>query len=368
MTRGALLALTLAVSGCRLQTEGLSTEQPFAGDAFADETSTGTPDSTPVFPVEDAAPGECEGKPDGTPCSGANNICVASACIPSACGDGIRAMGEDCDDSNTTPGDGCPEDCKYRCAKDLDCDDGNVCSVDKCDLAQHVCAPKTPVTKGTECTLSSGEKGNCNGTACTLATCGDGTTISPEECDDGNTDDKDGCRSDCTFTCKTNADCADGTLCNGAETCNSSHVCVKGAAVVCNDSIPCTTNVCTASTGKCSYPLIDNDGDGFASRALGACGTDCHDRNPQVRPDQNSWFAASYTTPSGARSFDYNCDGAETRQFPAVGGCVKDGSNCNYRAGWIDSVPACGVSGTYVTGCNPSGCKENTTTGVQRCR
>jgi len=371
MSRWAALALTLLVAGCRLDAVGLSTEESFLDGDISGEAGgeSGGDDATPVFPVEDSALAECDGKADGTRCSGSNHICIGGACIPAACGDGVVSTGEDCDDGDTKPGDACPEDCKYQCSADLDCNDGNVCSIDKCDIPKHVCAPKTAVTKGLPCKLSSGEDGICNGTSCASATCGDKIVRAPEECDDGNTNDTDGCKSDCTWTCKVDADCSDGTLCTGLERCDlSTHKCVAGTAVTCNDSSACTRDTCAPLTGSCSFVLLDSDGDGFAARTLGSCGTDCHDRNAQVRPNQANFFRVSYTTPSGSRSFDYNCDGNATQRWPATGGCIKSGSECSYRPGWLDAVPACGVSGTYLTGCDPSGCKPLIGTGIQECR
>ena len=62
------------------------------------------------------------------------------------CGNGVREACEDCDDGNTTDGDGCSS---------------------SCEMEQTVC--------------------------------GDGVQGPGEECDDGNTDDGDGCSSSCTL-------------------------------------------------------------------------------------------------------------------------------------------------------------------------
>lgn len=54
-------------------------------------------------------------KADGAAC-GIGSICVAAVCKPSVCGDGFRdpARGEECDDSNVTPLDGCDNKCKFE--------------------------------------------------------------------------------------------------------------------------------------------------------------------------------------------------------------------------------------------------------------
>ncbi|KYF58238.1 hypothetical protein BE04_14915 [Sorangium cellulosum] len=51
--------------------------------------------------------------------------------------------------------------------------------------------------------------------------------------------------------CATNADCSDGDVCTGAETCVAGQ-CQAGTPLSCDDGDPCTTNGCNAATG-CAY-------------------------------------------------------------------------------------------------------------------
>ena len=76
---------------------------------------------------------------------------VAKACAKTVCGDGVAERGEQCDDKNSVPFDGC-----YNC------------------LAEP----------------------SCNGGTC-QAVCGDGKRYGSEACDDGNIRDGDGCSHDC---------------------------------------------------------------------------------------------------------------------------------------------------------------------------
>jgi cysteine-rich repeat protein/YVTN family beta-propeller protein len=94
----------------------------------------------------------------------------------SECGDDRLQATEQCDDGNTTPGDGCSPTCRLECGNGvLDpleaCDDGNRTDGDGCD------------------------------TNCRLTGCGNGVASSPEECDDGNTLPGDGCAPDCRREC-----------------------------------------------------------------------------------------------------------------------------------------------------------------------
>jgi cysteine-rich repeat protein len=51
--------------------------------------------------------------PDGTSC-GTGQVCVSEVCTSTACGNGTREFGEDCDDGNTANLDGCDRACKFE--------------------------------------------------------------------------------------------------------------------------------------------------------------------------------------------------------------------------------------------------------------
>ena len=63
-------------------------------------------------------------------------------------------------------------------------------------------------------------------------------------------------------TCTSDANCTDGLVCNGLETCNAQGSCVPGTAVNCNDGVACTTDACTEPSGTCTHvpnnALCDN--------------------------------------------------------------------------------------------------------------
>jgi subtilisin-like proprotein convertase family protein len=61
--------------------------------------------------------------------------------------------------------------------------------------------------------------------------------------------------------CTTNADCSDGNLCNGVETCVNNN-CVPGTPVNCDDGQFCTIDSCDPPTGNCLHaPNPCSDGD-----------------------------------------------------------------------------------------------------------
>gem|GEM_PF-2073831 len=98
------------------------------------------------------------------------------------CGDGIIDEGEECDDGNVVPSDGCDELCQdeevvYVCGNGIielgeACDDGNVIPMDGCDAACQIEVDLSPV-------------------------CGNGIEEEGEACDDGNVISDDGCSDAC---------------------------------------------------------------------------------------------------------------------------------------------------------------------------
>jgi cysteine-rich repeat protein len=100
--------------------------------------------------------------------------------VDSVCGNDELEVGEQCDDGNTTPDDGCSATCTIEtqpmCGNFIlegseECDDGNTESGDGCS---DMCVWEDQV-------------------------CGNAVLEDGEECDDGNTEPLDGCSATCTF-------------------------------------------------------------------------------------------------------------------------------------------------------------------------
>jgi cysteine-rich repeat protein len=120
------------------------------------------------------------------------------------CGDGIEQTSEQCDDANTTPGDGCAADCTIE---PTTCGDASIDNVEECDDGNTTpgdgCSELCVVEPGFSC---SGSVSVC------VAGCGDGAPVFPEECDDGNFANNDGCSAACrienaTFCATNPTDC-----------------------------------------------------------------------------------------------------------------------------------------------------------------
>lgn len=249
--------------------------------------------------VEDCK--NADGKPvaDETPC-GENSYCVQGVCVPSLCGDSrvVESLGEECDEGDgkdADDADGCTMLCKFTCDENADCETGTECDgTGTCE--NHVCVTSDPLPDGDPCTPTAGGTGECMNEVCVPLDCGDGETTGDEECDAsdvGSGATAQNCKTDCTWTCDTDAECATGDLCNPA-TCNTtSHLCELADPVGCSPSDTCIASACDPATGACVESLIDDtDGDGYSGIAcddpdldeVGGAGGDCdddEDRNPK---------------------------------------------------------------------------------------
>jgi cysteine-rich repeat protein len=222
---------------------------------------------------------------DGVDC-GDGKVCVGQLCLQPSCGDGQAQGAEECDDGDVLDENGCDRSCRFSCVPGdaaRDCTPEDSCQGPAaCDAASHTCGARTPLADGVTCDVG-GVEGYCKSGACKLALCGDGVPEPGEVCDDGNTNQLDGCKNDCTFSCTSSADCTDSNECT-LDGCDlGSHVC-SSAADPTRDGTDCqvvgVAGRCTS--GKC-VPLTCGDGDVDAGEqcdtagasADGGCGADC---------------------------------------------------------------------------------------------
>lgn len=195
-----------------------------------------------------------------------------------SCGDGVVQSPEQCDDGNTTDGDGCDSDCTYTCSVDADCDDGLECNgIETCKTTMHVCQAGSQAPDGTNCNYedvvtSPGDAG-----------VGDGGSSEPllGRCISGQ----------CGKPCDSDLDCLNGNPCDGDEFCNMTYgSCAPGTALDCDDGEVCTDDSCDPSAPSgCVHSLLnDGDGDGHVDESITcndpSLGGDCDDGDDTVYP------------------------------------------------------------------------------------
>ncbi len=136
-------------------------------------------------------------------CNGGTFEDTLSNCRVPVCGNGVPDLGEQCDDGNTTNGDGCSSSCKLETGSNCPAEsnfpialcgtlsipamnDGEsftaTCTDSNCDFIFHC----------TDGLIEPGGFSNCR-----APVCGNGDLEFGEQCDDGNTTNGDGCSSGC---------------------------------------------------------------------------------------------------------------------------------------------------------------------------
>jgi V8-like Glu-specific endopeptidase len=140
-------------------------------------------------------------------------------------------------------------------------------------------------------------------------------------------------------SCTTNAECGDGNLCNGEETCGVSGQCQPGTPIICNDGNPCTDDTCNPATGGCVFtnntaPCDDGDACTVGDTcSAGSCrpGTDrnCDDGNPCTADSCVKDTGCIHTRTSGGPCDDGNaCTSEDTCSAGVCVGNPVDGTAC----------------------------------------
>jgi hypothetical protein len=195
---------------------------------------------------------------DGNPCT-QDDKCVDGAC---------KGTLLPCTDSNPCTEDTCEKGTCVHPPRLGPCDDGSACTIDEfclngeCQTGNYAdCADGNPCTQdlchATQGCLHKPVQGPCSsGDPCVVgATCQEGKCQggSPLSCDDSNPCTADLCDSNlaaCTHA-PTAGFCDDGQACTEGDACQNGQ-CSPGLAKVCNDGNPCTSDSCDPASGECA--------------------------------------------------------------------------------------------------------------------
>jgi hypothetical protein len=220
----------------------------------------------------------CDAKtPQPEACDGVDNNCnglidenltTEIECSKEATWDGVthtcKGKGEcvnghvvNCDATTPVPEvcNGLDDDCN-GVIDDAKCDDGNDCTLDKCNAngdgsCVHEIAAGNKCDDGNPCTIN--DHCDVNG-ACvsgSFKNCSDGNDCTDDSCDTG----------DGTCLHKNNVKpCEDGNLCTENDKCQAG-VCTSGPTKSCDDGNPCRKDFkCESSTGGCTWKPANEGG------------------------------------------------------------------------------------------------------------
>jgi hypothetical protein len=284
--------------------------------------------------------------------------CQIAACNPAtgACGISSASNGTACSDGNAcTTNDTCTAGGICAGGITTSCDDNNPCTTDTCDPASGcVHTNNTDVcTDGNVCTA---------GDACGDGICHSGPIV---VCYDNNPCTTDTCdpASGCLYTNSTDA-CSDGNACTAGDACGGG-ICHSGAAVVCNDKNPCTTDSCDPSTGCVHANNTNSCNDGNACTTGDTCASGmCVGGVPLNCDDGNCCTIDSCSPATGCAHVANTAAPVFTTQ-PSFGSAILWPPEHGYADFTVTNTGAvvsssCGVASIQFASCSSSQ-PENTT-------
>lgn len=268
------------------------------------------------------------------------NGCTSDSCDPKAgCLHTANATPCDADQNACTVGDVCADKvCQKGPLKQ--CSDGQVCTLDSCDIKTGNCVFDAVAQEGAAC--------DADGSVCTIGdTCKAGVCAAGKaaNCDDANPCTNDSCdnKLGCQNVANTAACDADKDACTVGDVC-ADKVCLKGKATTCDDGNLCTSDACDAASGNCLVANLAtpcNDGSVCTTEDVctnGACvgvQVQCDDKNPCTNDVCDPKQGCTYTNntvpcddKNACTDFDICGSGAckGTPKVPATD--CADGNDC----------------------------------------
>ncbi len=212
-------------------------------DVVVDTDVTATDTSSVAADLPDAA-ADSPDAPDTAP-----DTTDAEAELPDVVAETADAAGEVADGSIDVGAELGPEVDAGPVCSAAQCDDGNPCTDEGCDLKSGVCANLVKAD-GANCDDSS----KCtSGDTCKAGTCA-GKAVA---CNDGNPCTSDAClpASGCTTTANDGAACDDDNPCTQGDTCAGTQ-CTAGKPTACPANEPCIAWKCGSGAGQVQAGLL----------------------------------------------------------------------------------------------------------------
>jgi cysteine-rich repeat protein len=220
--------------------------------------------------------------------------CDIGAYERTLCGNGILDPGEQCDDGNLNPFDGCTTTCTL-CGNGVitppeQCDDGNLVNGDACEADCTLSGCGNGILDcGEQCDDGNTVDGDGCDSNCTPTRCGNGVVTAGEQCDDGNTVDGDACEADCTLP-----GCGNGIVDLGEQ-------CDDGNR---NPFDGCTNDCTVCGDGKVTAP---EECDGGTAPNASDCDTQCRRPHAVGTGTPASCTEAAFEAALAERSVIFNC-------------------------------------------------------------
>jgi len=255
-----------------------------------------------------------------------------------SCGNGTVETdeGEECDDGrNGDDSDGCTDACRFTCAADADCRDGDICNGEEsCDLPSHTCRPGTALEDGNVCVPEP--RSICLGGACAASSCGDGF-VDPGAGETCEPPGEGSCGSACRTLCDGDEDCLDdGDDCNGEEYCDMEEgMCGQrnplGDGTVCSEDPRMICLGWTCQDSLCGDGFVDAEG-----------GEECEDGNTTSRDGcENDCTFTCLSDPDCADTHVCTVDRCDLATHTCSNAIKIAGEPCRLAAGLCDTPEAC---------------------------